>query len=273
MSSKGMKRVLIILSAIVLLAACRKDSPVYVPEFTTMTYSVQPPVQFITKAGEGDKINVLWYGVYHKTDDSYVYKEDMSAFVEITDPSDIKVPVTLIRNQEYKLVFVAQHRSMTDQRTNAYTYKINYETGDMALNSPLADGECLDAFVKVDIVGPVLGNENRHITLERPFAQVNVATSAAVLPDTFDLTLTGVPAAYNLFTDKCSQETISHTIQGLKPIGGTVSVAGTDYRHMTTLYVFGGKKIGGTISYGSTETTFSHIDTAPNHKTNIVGNI
>lgn len=269
-----MKRVLIILSAIVLLAACRKDSPVYVPEFTTMTYSVQPPVQFITKAGEGDKINVLWYGVYHKkTDGSYVYMEDMSAFVEITDPSDIKVPVTLIRNQEYKLVFVAQHRSMTDQRTNAYTYKINYETGDMALNSPLADGECLDAFVKVDTVGPVLGNENRHITLERPFAQINIATSATELPSTFDITLSEVPAAYNLFTGEPSQETTSHTFSSLEPHGGTISVSGTQYNHMTTLYIFGGRKIDCTISYGGTSKTISSISTAPNHKTNIVGNI
>ena len=277
MSSKGMKRVLIILSAIVLLAACRKDSPVYVPEFTTMTYSVQPPVQFITKAGEGDKINVLWYGVYHKTDDSYVYKEDMSAFVEITDPSDIKVPVTLIRNQEYKLVFVAQHRSMTDQRTNAYTYKINYETGDMALNSPLADGECLDAFVKVDIVGPVLGNENRHITLERPFAQVNVGTSAKELPSTFDLTLTGVPVSYNLFTGTYSDETVSHEFKALTPAGDPLTAGGTQYTRMATVYVFGGNKIGCTLQYetsaGTTTKTISGIDTAPNFKTNIVGNL
>lgn len=269
-----MKRVLIILSAIVLLAACRKDSPVYVPEFTTMTYSVQPPVQFITKAGEGDKINVLWYGVYHKkTDDSYVYMEDMSAFVEITDPSDIKVPVTLIRNQEYKLVFVAQHRNNDNTKAYTYTYKIDYETGDMALNAPVTDGEYLDVFVKVDTVGPIAGNENRDITLDRPVAQINVGTSADELPTTFDLTLTGVPAAYNLFTGTRSQSTVEHTFQGLTPIRGTLSVAGTDYNHMTTLYIFGGNKIGGAITYGQSAKTFSNIDTAPNHKTNIVGNI
>ena len=268
-----MKRLLIIFFSILLLASCQKESPVDAPEFTTMTYHVQPPVQFITKAGEGNKINILWYGVYHKkADGHYDYVEDMSAFVEITDPSDIKVPITLIRNQEYKLVFVAQHRVMINQSTHSYTYKINYTTGDMTLNSPVTDCECLDAFVKVDIVGPITRNENRNITLDRPFAQINLGTSAA-LPTTFDLELTGVPAAYNLFTGTCSQQTTTHTFTGLTPLGSTIKVAGVDYNYMTTLYIFGVNKIGGTVRYGSTETTFSNIDTAPNHKTNIVGNI
>ena len=276
-----MKRVLNILFAIVLLAGCQKDVVVDAPEFTTITYSVEPPVQFITKAaGEGSKINVLWYGVYHKkADGQYVYMEDMSAFVDITDISDIDVPITLIRNQEYKLVFVAQHRDKTNQRTSYYTYNINYATGDMELNAPLADGECLDAFVKVDMVGPILGNENKHITLDRPFAQVNVATSTAEadLPDKFNLTFTDVPKAYNLFTGKCSMEKIQHAFTHLQPLRSAFKVGNNEYRHMTTLYIFGGNEIGCTISYttnsGLTERTISGIATAPNYKTNIIGNI
>jgi hypothetical protein len=270
-----MKRLLIILSAIVLLAGCRKDAPVDAPELTTMTYNVKAPVQFFTKAaGEGDQINILWCGVYHKeAEDNYVYMPYMSAFVEVTPGKDIKVPLTLIRNQYYKLVFVAQHRNNDNTKAYTYTYNIDYRTGDMALNAPVTDGEYLDVFVKVDTVGPIAGNENREITLDRPVAQINVGTSADELPTTFDLTLTGVPAAYNLFTGTRSQTTVEHTFQGLTPIRGTLSVAGTDYNHMTTLYIFGGNKIGGAITYGQSAKTFSNIDTAPNHKTNIVGNI
>lgn len=272
-----MKRLLIILSAIVLLAGCRKDAPVDAPELTTMTYNVKAPVQFFTKAaGEGDQINILWCGVYHKeAEGNYVYMPYMSAFVEVTPGQNIKVPLTLIRNQYYKLVFVAQHRNNDNTKAYTYTYKIDYETGDMALNAPVTDGEYLDVFVKVDTVGPIAGNENRDITLDRPVAQINVGTLAAEaeLPTTFDLTLTGVPAAYNLFTGTRSQSTVEHTFQGLEPIRGTLSVAGTDYNHMTTLYIFGGNKIGGAITYGQSAKTFSNIDTAPNHKTNIVGNI
>jgi hypothetical protein len=181
-----MKRLIIILSAIVLLAGCRKDAPVDAPELTTMTYNVKAPVQFFTKAaGEGDQINILWCGVYHKeAEDNYVYMPYMSAFVEVTPGKVVKVPLTLIRNQYYKLVFVAQHRNNDNTKayTYTYTYNIDYATGNMALNVPATDGECLDAFVKVDEVGPIVGNENRDITLDRPFAQINLGTSAAELP-------------------------------------------------------------------------------------------
>ena len=268
-----MKRLLIILFAIVLLAGCQKDAPV--DASVTMTYSVKPPVQFITKAaGEGSRVNILWCGVYHKTAEGYEYKLDMSAFVEVTPGQDINVPLTLIRNQEYMLVFVAQHRNNNNNnRAYTYTYNINYTTGDMALNAPVTDGECLDVFVKVDHVRHVTGNEHRDITLERPVAQVNIGTSAD-LPASFDLTITGVPQAYNFFTGEYSQTTEEHTFAGLTPpAGGTLSVGGATYKHMTTLYIFGGNKIGGSITYGQSAKTFSNIDTAPNHKTNIVGNI
>ena len=54
--------------------------------------------------------------------------EDMSAFVEIDDPSKINVPVTLIRNQEYKLLFLAQYRNESENRDNIYTYNVDYKT-------------------------------------------------------------------------------------------------------------------------------------------------
>ena len=274
-----MKNIFTILFALVLLAGCQKDSPVDTPEYLTMTYSVRPPEQSATKAaGEGSEINVIWYGVYHKkADGRYVYMEDMSAFVEIDDPSKINVPVTLIRNQEYKLLFLAQYRNESENRDNIYTYNVDYETGDMTLASPLSNGECLDAFVKMDMIGPVLGNENRHITLERPFAQVNIGTSATELPSTFDLTLTGVPASYNLFTGTYSDETVSHEFKALTPAGDPLTAGGAQYTRMATVYVFGGNKIGCTLQYetsaGSTTKTISGIDTAPNFKTNIVGNL
>ena len=279
MSSKVMKNIFTILFALVLLAGCQKNLPVDTPEYSTLTYSIRQPEQSATKAaGQGSEINVIWYGVYHKkADGRYEYMEDMSAFVEIDDPSKINVPVTLIRNQEYKLLFLAQYRNESENRDNIYTYNVDYETGDMTLASSLSKGECLDAFVKMDMIGPVLGNENRHITLERPFAQVNVGTSATVLPSTFDLTLTGVPASYNLFTGTYSDETVSHEFKALTPAGDPLTAGGAQYTRMATVYVFGGNKIGCTLQYetsaGTTTKTISGIDTAPNFKTNIVGNL
>ena len=271
-----MKRLLIIFFSIVLLASCQKDDRVNALEETVVTYKVQPSVSFEVKSpGEATAINVLWYGVYHKkANGEYKYMNDMSAFVEVTDPAKINVPITLIKGQEYKLVFVAQHRIQSANDDNVYTYTVN-EDGLMTLNTEakITSGEQLDAFVYVDAVGPIVGNENKNIVLERPVAQINVATSATELPQTLALTLEGMPKSYNVFTQTYSEEKTTLALTAQEPTGDQLEVAGTNYNRLSTAYVFGGNKINCTIQYGTTTRTISNIDTAPNHKTNIVGNI
>ncbi len=123
------------------LASCQKeslgDAPTLSGEYATLTYQIGKEVFFDIKAGSASQggnasaINVLWYGVYHKKQlldgtYTYIYMSDMSDFVEIdatANLSNIQVPITLIKNQEYKLVFVAQHRfKQTDQSNYTYIY-------------------------------------------------------------------------------------------------------------------------------------------------------
>ena len=271
-----MKRLLIIFFSIVLLASCQKFSDVNTSEKTVVTYCVQPSVIFEVKSpGEASAINVLWYGVFHKKDNGdYVYMNDMSAFVEVSDISDIKVPITLIKDQEYRLVFVAQHRIESANRSNIYTYNVGTD-GILYRNvdAPIASGEQLDVFVACDEVGPIVGNENRNITLERPVAQINIATSATELPGTLDVTFSGMPASYDIFNNRYSDEIAQLDLAAQLPAGGILTVDGTDYSRLSTTYIFGGNKIDCTIKYNTTTKTVSGVATAPNHKTNIVGNI
>ena len=269
-----MKRLLIIFFSIVLLASCQKESGVDITGSSTISYSLQTSVRFETKAmGEASAINVLWYGVYHKkSNGQYMYMSALSGFVEVTNPSDIKFAISLINGQEYKLVFVAQHRYVQDDK-HVYMYTIG-EDAVMKRNeaSLLSNGECLDAFVYVDEIGPVTGSKYKSVTLERPFAQINFATVQQAQHD-FDITIDGVPLSYNILERTYSQEKTSHVFENLSPVGGAIKVGGTDYNYLTTLYVFGGNKIDCTIVQGSTTKEISDIDTAPNFKTNIVGNI
>lgn len=280
-----MKRLLIIFFSIVLLASCQKFSDVNTSEKTVVTYCVQPSVTFEVKSsGEASAINVLWYGVFHKKDNGeYVYMNDMSAFVEVGDISDIKVPITLIKDQEYRLVFVAQHRIESANRNNIYTYNVGAD-GILSRNedAPIASGEQLDVFVACDEVGPIVGNENRNVTLERPVAQINIATSSIELPEMLDVTLSGMPASYDIFNDRYSGETAQLSLTGQMRSEGTVTVADQDYNRLSTLYVLGGNKIDCDISYATSSeadpekkkrTLVYQVATAPNHKTNIVGNI
>ena len=302
-----MKKLLIILTvallSVSLLASCQKENFVDTPEEVTLTYQLCKDITFDVKSGNTSAVNVLWCGVYHKKqlsngDSAYIYMSDMSDFIEITagtELSNINVPITLIKNQKYKLIFVAQHRFKQEGANDyTYTYNIDYEGPDglldqaiMTLNAP--DGECLEIFTATDAIGSVTGNENRSKTLTRPVSQINIGTSAvggsstsATASENFNITLSGVPASYNLLTGEYSEQTTTHTFQNLSPIDpagtATLTVSGTAYRHLATLYILGGNKIDGTIqstdaASTDTPTTFAGITTAPNYKTNIVGNI
>lgn len=270
-----MKRIIIILSAIVLLAACQKENRIQEPELSTVTYSVAAPVEFETKAaGDASRINVLWYGVYHKKESGeFKYMSDMSAFVDVTYPSSIQVPITLINNQVYRLVFVAQHKSDEE-----YVYNIG-EDGVMTLNpdAEVTDGEQMDAFVYWEETEVITQGYNKEIKLSRPLAQINVGTTAAELPQSVSLTVSGVPASYDIFNGQYAGEaTLNYTFD--VPAGETIDVASTAYSRLASMYIFGGNKIDCTISYKKADDTevthpITDVETETNYKTNIVGNI
>ena len=282
-------RRLTIISFFLLLTGlgCQEVISVDGGEPATLTYSVSTSVSFEVKSGaegsEGSEgsvpgnaseINVLWYGVYHKkADGTYKYMSDMSAFVEVADQNSIQVPITLINGQEYELVFVAQHRILADDDEHTYMYTIS-DDAVMSRNpsAALTSGEQLDVFVFVDRVGPVVGSISKSITLERPVAQINVGTSVATLPTDLDISFENVPESYDIRT-RTFTGTLSQSFDNLPISGDPIKVDNIDYTSLTTLYILGGNRVNMTISCDSNQKTITNIATAPNFKTNIVGNI
>ena len=275
----------------ILLAACQKDVVVDGGSSSTLTYSLSTGVSFEVKGtvsdpaavtGGASKINVLWYGVYHKkSDGTYSYMSDMSAFVEVTDPNSIQVPITLITGQEYELVFVAQHRILSANDDHTYMYTIS-DDAVMSRNPSAAvtSGEQLDVFVFVDKVGPIVGNITKSITLERPVAQINVATSAGASAGSvygpgisnIDVDFSNVPQSYDI-RSRAYSGTTSLSFENLPISAAPIKVGNIDYTSLTTLYILGGNRVDMTISSDSNQKTISNIATAPNYKTNVVGNI
>ena len=277
----------------ILLAACQKDVVVDGGSASTLTYSLSTGVSFEVKGtdsatdpaavpGGASKINVLWYGVYHKkSDGTYSYMSDMSAFVEVTDPNSIQVPITLITGQEYELVFVAQHRILSANDDHTYMYTIS-DDAVMSRNPSAAvtSGEQLDVFVFVDKVGPILGNITKCITLERPVAQINVATSAGASAGSvygtgisnIDVDFSNVPQSYDI-RSRAYSGTTSLSFENLPISAAPIKVGNIDYTSLTTLYILGGNRVDMTISSDSNQKTITNIATAPNYKTNVVGNI
>ena len=246
---------------------------------TLVTYSLSSDIQFDvksdTKTSAASQTNILWYGVYHKKENgNYVYMSDMSAFVQIDDPSDITVPVTLIQDQEYRIVFVAQHRIENSGQEYKYMYNVDPQTGEMSRNTDATatDGEQLDVFVYVDSITTIRRELNRSITLQRPVAQINIATSQA-LPTTMEIKLSKVAKSYNVFEKTFSSERINLTFNNMAVSREQLKVEEIQYNKLTSLYVLGGYNIDMEISCDGQTKTISNISIAPNYKTNIVGKI
>ena len=274
-----MKKILYIFAALVLLASCQKDADVQASEEAVVTYDVKAPIEFEIKsagqgAGQGTAINALWYGVYHKKGvDTYRYMSDMSDFVQVTDINDISVPITLFKDQEYKIIFVAQHIDADGSTTSRYTYNIN-SAGDMSLNPEalITSGEQLDAFVYWEETGVIQNDSKKNVTLNRPLAQINISTTATP-PKTIDVTVKGAAASYNIFSGAYSAPADTPlSFRGLECLG-------TD---LATLYILpagNNVELDMTMYYGAgsgavTKTLqVQNVSVAPNYRTNVKGNI
>lgn len=278
-----MKRLLIILSAIVLLAGCRKDAPV--DASVTMTYTLVPEVSFHVK-GEtqtpaiSPHINTLSCLVYHLKNGEYEHIHALSLFVDLTDPSNIdntgniKVPVKLFKDQTYRLIFVAQHAIKSEQRTDSYVYNIN--NGVMRVNerADITSGDQLEAFAYVEVVTPTNASQSKHITLDRIVSQVNIGTSKESLPTTLKAEVAGTPLSYDIVNNTCSDETTTLTFDSLNVPGDEMIVSENKYNRLTTLYFLGSNKIDITLTKNTEETfTINQVSTKVNYKTNIAGNI
>ncbi len=266
-----MKKIIIILSALLLLASCQKDSRFETAEEAVVTFDVQTPVEFEVKSetkgtGSGTQINALWYGVYHKKGDgSYKYMNDMSAYRTVDNASEkISVPITLFKDQEYKIAFIAQHRSSDGVYTyilkDGQTVLSEEQFAEMVLNpkAVIANGEQLDAFVYWEKTGVIKHDNKKEITLSRPLAQINITTTATTKPASIDVTVkSGTTQIANFTGLTCSGEHLA-TVYILPPATGKVTLDLTKYDDDKN--IIGTKNIPG-------------VAVAKNFKTNIQGEI
>ena len=276
-----MKKILYILTALVLLASCQKDDAVQSHDKAVATFEVQTPFEFeiksTTGSGQGSQVNALWYGVYHKkAKGNFEYMSDMSAYVPVDDASQkISVPITLFKDQEYKIIFVAQHikavASVDGNVSNCYTYNID-EKGEMSLNpsADITDGEQLDAFVYWEQTGVIKNDYKKEIELERPLAQINISSSVSKLPTSIDLEVAGTAASYNIFDGQYAGPT-SESIS----FNGLVC-NGEDLAAIYVLPAGNSVTLDMTMHYDdetSKTKQVQNIPVAPNFKTNVKGNI
>ena len=253
------------ISAMMLATSCNKaETPVQ----EAMTFSVSIPA---TKAvaADGSAINKVWCGLYNKENETLVKNFGSVDF----ENGSADCPVTMVRDQSYKVVFVAYHEN---------TYDIDPTTATITMPaSPYANSDDFDLFYKVHEVNNYDGASMGSVVLNRAVALVNFRSSDSDWTNASDLlgaaptyssiTLKGIPTTLNLLTGEAGTTKDIDFARGAIP----------GEKYLAAAYCFAGDNITATINlYTADEDdalfstlTVDNVPIATNKQTNITGSI
>ena len=203
-----MKKILsfLVLAGILLASSCslKEDFKGNESEFAQVSFTIGGPNASATRAiGDGTSVDMLHYAIYDA--DDVLIRELGKAVDGVTFPTQVEI--TLAKGQTYKIAFWAQNSTC-----GAYSI----ENGDVRHVAISYDGynndENRDAFFKT-IEHTVTGDIALDVTLERPFAQINLGVTEE---DWNDAALAGI----NVSQSKVS---FSEAATGLDLFNGSVS--------------------------------------------------
>ena len=241
--------------------------------FVEVTLDYNVTAGDLTKAfGEGDAVTHVWYAIYRKNDNSFVRSFTPAPMVG----GVASCPVTLVLNQEYKLVFVGMnYMEQNGQLTPVYTIKKEHATITMPTTST-ANSEMLDCFYGYDEIQVNQAETGTSVDLSRITSQVNFLCMSGDWKDeyasaTSSLKLYGVAKSFNLLTRQfAGSENVVYTASSL--LAGDSLKAGDDYR-LCSVYTFAADDVTAECVFnhnGETETfTVSELPLATNKRTNV----
>ena len=280
------------LAASLFATSCQQENLEPFGKGNTVTFTVQMP-EVATKAAvvdNGKNINNLVYAVY-RTDANdlaeaaatidpkklvYRFNENKS----FTEEGNTNVTLELINNQKYIVLFWAQVDQTWVSGDTFDLTSISYPSDLTANDSKYA------AFSGAAFVEEVKGARNEKVTLTRPFAQINLATSDptnySVAIDSSSVKIENVYSKFNVATMKAYGEfrTVEYAANA-RPDGKF-----GDYDHYVAMnYIFANPQNDGTTPVKVTCTIdteehgtgivkeISNVPVAQNYRTNIVGNL
>ena len=164
-----------------------------------MTVQYGVTVDVPTKAlGDGKTANYVWYALY-RADGSLA---NQYAPARIDADRKAICPVTMVKDQKYKVVFLAMYY---EGDTPAYAVDAQSKTVSMPTQAQ-ANSDKYDLFYGVDEVVDFQGAQNTNVTLNRVVAQVNFELSETAwtdlgVNDSFmsQIVISGAPASMNLW--------------------------------------------------------------------------
>lgn len=311
-----MKQTLYIATLLVLAffaAGCQREELVPVGAWAQVTFDVEVAGSVVTKADGAEQeqgqnpdqnqvpeVNNLVYAVYRTTASTpeeaksamaaltsrdLVYQYNPVAAGETTTFVDgnAHVSIELISNQSYIILFWAQVDQTWVEGTDFDL--LNIECPDTLTGN----SEAYAAYSGVAFVSDIRGSRAESVTLSRPFAQVNIASSApssaveilssSVKILTSSVKIIGAAATFNVATQTAGGDPKTVTFTEAATPDGQFSA---DYQHyIARNYIFanGPVSVGyvinterhGTIS--TLDAPICNVPVAKNYRTNILGNL
>lgn len=281
--NKNLFKTFAIAAMAVLAGACAKEQVGQEGQTGMVTFEVENPVAVTKAIGDGMTAKQLYYQVFDATGNPIaglpVQQETLSSL-------KTTVSFQLIKDQTYNFVFWAQtaetgYYTVTDLRT----ITANYE-------GKKSNDENFDAFYAVEKALTINGPITKTVTLKRPFAQINIATTDVLKAgDTkvnldftgakSAVTVKGVPTVFSPLTDEFSASVDAQFASAAIP-EGNFSVTGSrdTYKYLAVNYVFA--PVDGTVydvdaafNVDGKDVTVK-VPSAPakrNYRTNIYGNL
>ena len=293
------KTVFILFAAALAFAGCNKSVEVGTSE--TVSASFQISTEMTTKAtldgdGQGVNVNRFIMEVWHVTgsgasqvSELYTrqvkYGTQITAGTNISNPAKTNFTVSLVKGQDYDLLFWADKGD--DQGADVY-----YNTSDLhnvVLGAYTGNDDRRDAFSQCVTLINVTSDPSTSVQLERPFAQLNIITqdiddieansgTVKVVPDAISVAFTA-PTVFNVKTQEASAS--AAFTSNVAPYYSTVG-SQTEHYTLSMDYILASKNqqdikdVTLTAMKNSAvlnTQTFSNIPLQRNYRTNIKGNL
>ena len=295
------KTVFILFAAALAFAGCNKSVEVGTGE--TVSASFQISTEMTTKAtldgdGQGVNVNRFIMEVWHVTgsgasqvSELYTrqvkYGTQITAGTNISNPAKTNFTVSLVKGQDYDLLFWADCGN-ADGSDLYYKTDVNLKAVAM-MGTYKGNDDSRDAFSQCVTLINVTSDPRTSVQLERPFAQLNIITqdiddieansgTVKVVPDEISVAF-DAPTVFNVKTQEASAS--APFTSNVAPYYSTVG-SQTEHYTLSMDYILASKNqqdvkdVELTAKKNSTvlnTQTFSNIPLQRNYRTNILGNL
>lgn len=270
-----------------LAGSCQRENLEPVVDNGTVTYTVQVPGAIATKADDGvNNVDKLVYEVYRTSG------EKVTAFSDVDNclyhrEAEVKngkaeIDLEFVNDQNFTVLFWAY-----DSSTNVYD--VTDLTNVTVAPTTAANTHETAAFTGVDFVINCVSEKGGNVTLNRPVAQLNIATTPESLKmDDTDITVSesyvkvyGLSTSFNVAKQDAGDATGNVTYTQAAVLGGTVKVGSKDYHNLAMNYLGFIPSDGVNVkvdyllktSEGDINRTIDNVPVKPDFRTNIVGNL